>query len=81
MGNFQYVFFFGFCIHAAGGLVEDQDRSVAKDRPGDGNKLPLPLAEVVRAAGDNGLVPLRQPGNKPVGPRLPGGLPDLGVGG
>ena len=34
-----------FKIHLAGGLVEDQDRGVAEDGPGQRNPLPLPAGE------------------------------------
>jgi len=36
-------------VHAARGLVKDQDAGIGQDRPGDGQQLPLALAEIAPA--------------------------------
>ena len=44
-------------VHLAGGLVEDQDRRIAEDRPGQGNPLPLPAREPAPQLPHHRLVP------------------------
>ena len=61
-------------------LVEDQDRRVAQQRPGDGDALALPARQPDAPLSDHGVVTLREPGDELVGVRgarrgleLPGG--------
>ena len=48
----------GAGVDAAGRLVEDQDRRVREDRPGDGEELPLPLAQIPGPLREDRLVAL-----------------------
>ena len=47
-----------FQVDLAGGLVEDQDRRVAEDRPGQGDPLPLAAGEPAAERADDRLVAL-----------------------
>ena len=61
-------------VERAGGLVEDQDRRVAEDRPGDGEPLALAAGEAHAALSDDRLVPLRQLADEAVGLGAAGGV-------
>nr|GLL18706.1 unknown [Ipomoea trifida] len=48
----------GFCVQGACGLVEQEDRRVLEDRPGDGNPLLLAARELNPALAHGGFVPV-----------------------
>ena len=59
-------------VDGAGGLVQDQHRRVGHRRPGDGQQLPLALAEVGAVAGEQGVVAVGQTADEVVGVGQPG---------
>jgi hypothetical protein len=56
----------GFRIHAAGGLVEDQDPRVMQDRPRDRDPLPLAPAQRLAPLAHHGVVPVGEPDDEVV---------------
>jgi hypothetical protein len=64
-------------IHAAGGLIQDQDGRIREHGSGDGEELRLPLAEVAGTLRWHGLIDLGQPTNEMVGVRDSGRPHDL----
>jgi hypothetical protein len=46
-------------IQTSGGLVENQDRSVADDRTGNGDALALPAGQCHAAFAEHGVIPFR----------------------
>ncbi len=48
-------------IDLAGGLIQDQDRGIAEDRPGQGNSLPLTAGKHPSLAADTRVVAMLQP--------------------
>ena len=61
-------------VDGGGGLVQDHHRRVRHGGPGDGQQLPLALAQVGAVLRQHGLVALRQTGDEVVGPsQLRGG--------
>src|SRR6266498_3121042 len=55
------------CVHAGGGLIEDEDAWVSEDGAGNGQQLPLSLAEVTSTFRKLGLVALRQLADEVIG--------------
>ena len=51
---------FRFHIDAGGGVIEDQNRWVEQDRPGDGQALSLPSRQRRAALADPGVIALRK---------------------
>ena len=70
----------GLVVEGAGGLVEDEHRRVAQQRPRDGEPLLLAAGEPVPAGADHGVVAVGEAGEHVVDPRGPAGVLDLGVG-
>ena len=68
-------------VDGGGGLVQDHDRGIGHRRPGNGQQLPLTLAQVAAVAGDKGIVPVGQAADEGVGVGDLGGLDALLVGG
>ncbi len=50
---------FAGVVQRRGPLVEDQDRRVLEEDPGQGDPLPLTAGEVLAALGDAGLIAAR----------------------
>ncbi len=67
----------GARVHAAGGLIQDQDGRVGQDGAGDRQQLALSLAQVAGAFCEQGLVTLRQLADKVIGIRQFGRVDDL----
>ena len=59
----------GSGVDAARRLIEDQDARIGNHCAGDGDQLPLPLAQVAAALADLRLVAVREPANELVGVR------------
>ena len=68
-------------VDGGGGLVQNQHRGIGHRRPGDGQQLPLPLAQAAAVAGDGGVIPLGQVADEAVGVGQLGCGHDLLVGG
>ena len=64
-------------VDGAGGLIQNQHRRAGDGRPGDGQKLPLPLGEVAPVPVEHGLIAVRQLADEGVRVGDPGGLPHL----
>src|SRR5437588_497888 len=47
---------FGLHVEVGGGLVEDEDRGVAQNGPGDGDALSLAAREVLAVLADLGVI-------------------------
>lgn len=58
-----------FCagIDGTGRFVQDQDGRIRQDRPGNGQKLPLPLAEIAPVFRKDGVVAIRQADDEGMG--------------
>ena len=69
----------GLRVERRGGLVEDEDRGIAQDRPRDRDALLLAAREPVAALADDGLVALGERGDQVVDLPGAGGLLDLVV--
>ncbi|OQA95033.1 MAG: hypothetical protein BWY25_02588 [Chloroflexi bacterium ADurb.Bin222] len=54
-------------VHVARGLVQDQHFGIGQHRAGDGEQLPLSLAEVAAALRELRLIALRQSVNEAIG--------------
>ena len=54
-------------IDGGGCLIQDHHRGIGHCRPGNGDELPLTLAQPRAVAGEHGVVALRQPGDEVVG--------------
>ena len=67
-------------IHAAGSLVENQNTWIGQNGAGDGQQLPLPLAQVAAALRKLRVVTLGQAADELVRVRQFGGGNDLFVG-
>jgi hypothetical protein len=68
-------------VGGGGGLVEDDERDVAKERPGQRHALPLSDGEVLAVpelGAEHGVVAVRQPGEELVRAGLAGGGGDRG---
>ena len=68
-------------VNGGGRLVEDHDGRVGDRRARDRDELPLALGEVFAVVGQQGIVSLRQAGDKVVRTRELGGVDALRVGG
>ena len=66
-------------VQGRGRLVQDDDRRVPQDRPGDRDPLPLPAGQVRAALADVRVEPVRQPGGELVHQRQPRGPPHVPV--
>jgi len=64
-------------VQGRSGLVEDQDRGVLEDGPGDGDPLALPAGELRSRLADDRIVPLGKLHDEVVGMGGPGGSDDL----
>ena len=58
---------FGPSVHGAGGFVQDQDRRVRQDGPGDGHQLALALGKAGPPLREDRVVPLGKPAKEAVG--------------
>ena len=67
-------------VERGGRLVEEQERRVAQDRPGDRQALALAAGELAGGGDDEGVVALRQRADEAVGGGGAGGGLDLGAG-
>ena len=56
-------------VEMGGGLVEQQDRRRAQERPGQGDFLPLPGGQAACPLGQDGVVAAIQPPDEVIGPR------------
>ena len=70
---------FAFGVERTGRFVEDQDRGVLEDRPGDGHALPLAARKLDAALADPRLVAFGEAGDEVVGIGLAGRFGDLGL--
>ncbi len=71
----------GAGVDRAGRLVEDQDRRIAEERPGDRHQLLLAGRDVAALVVDDRVVPVGEGAHESIHVRDPGGLVDLLVGG
>ena len=58
---------FGPGINGGGGLIQDQGRGIGHRRPGNGQQLPLSLAQVGAVTGEHGIIPVGQAADEAVG--------------
>lgn len=70
LGDGLHQLFFIFRVHIGRGLVQNDDRRVLHDRPGDGNALSLTTGECCTALTDNSVKAVWQRHDKVVAPRL-----------
>ncbi len=70
----------GLVVQRARGLVEDEDRRVAQDRPRDRQALLLAAGEAVAALADDGVEPVGQRADQRVDLRGARGILELLVG-
>src|ERR1700728_4949993 len=68
-----------FSIESCSRLVEDQDRAIANDGPGNSNSLSLPTRQRQAALADQRIVTLRHRANEVVSVGKLRGLDDLSV--
>ena len=69
-----------FVVERAGRLVEEQDRRVLEDRPGDRDALALAARQPRAAVADDRVVAVGQRADEVVGVGRPGRGDDLGLG-
>jgi hypothetical protein len=69
----------GFGVERRGGFVEDEDRRVLQQRPGDGQALALAAGEQHAVLADQGVEALRQPVDELAGEGRLGGALDVGA--
>jgi len=67
-GLHQLLFIFG--VNIGSGLVQNDDRRILHNRPGDGNALALAAGKRAACLADDGIKALRQRHDKVVAPRL-----------
>ena len=68
-------------VDGGGGLIQNQHRRIGTGRPGDVQKLPLPLAEIAAVIGNPGVIAFGQMADKGICAGQTGGRTDLLVGG
>ena len=70
LGDGLHQLFFIFRVNIGRGLVQNDDRRVLHNRPGDGNALPLAAGERCTTLTDHSIKAVRQRHDKVIAPRL-----------